>query len=189
MPIKEKLIKVYELACRGIGGEKVNAEKILKKMLKENGMTLADLELLKSEKKERTFIVLDKDLDDLLGYIVMKVLEVSSVEYKTGTGKSRFKRYYELTDEQFIRVSMLWEVYSRAFKRERTKLKKRQKSERFILFKAFVLKHKLYNRKRTGSSDRHEKPEDIEEVLRQIREMEDVPFREELPGRMLEAGK
>ena len=48
---REKILKVLALARRGIDGEKRNAEKMLAKMLKKEGLTLEDL-LSESEEKE-----------------------------------------------------------------------------------------------------------------------------------------
>lgn len=41
---KERLKKLYALALRGVGGEKVQAQAILDKMLKKYAMTLDDLD-------------------------------------------------------------------------------------------------------------------------------------------------
>ena len=41
---KERLKKLYALALRGVGGEKVQAQAILDKLLKKYAMTLDDLD-------------------------------------------------------------------------------------------------------------------------------------------------
>lgn len=53
MSLKERLLKLYALAQRGVGGEKENAEKILKQLLLENGMSIEDLERSENTKRER----------------------------------------------------------------------------------------------------------------------------------------
>lgn len=185
MSVKDLILKVAALAQNGVGGEKTNAEALLTRLLKANNMTLADLESAKNPKRERMFFVGEPNFEQLLVQIVCKVLDVN--EFTSFYYKAIKKVGVQLTDGEFIRVSMLFDIYSAAFKRERQKLLKQQRLERNILFSAFVHKHELCSNKPNPHAKTNEN--EILEILKMARELEDVHVREELPGRMLEVKK
>ncbi len=187
MNAKDLILKVAALAQQGVGGEKTNAEALLNRLLKANNMTLADLEAAKNPKRERMFFVGKPYLKGLLGQIICKVLNVSN--YSIKDYKLLKKIGVDLTDGQFIRVSMLFEIYSAALRRERQRLIKRHAEERKILFTAFIYKHELYPNQPNKKQKTALSEDEISKILQAMRDLENVPVREELPGYMLEDTK
>lgn len=109
--IREKMLKLLALARRGEGGEKENAQRFLERMLKQHGMTMADLDDAQAPKEWRGFSCKTKLEKTLLLQIVVTVLNVRRVFSRTyGKGK---KIHYELTKAQYLDVSMQFAVYSR----------------------------------------------------------------------------
>ena len=84
---------------------------------------------------------------------------------------------------------MLFEIYSAALQRERQRLIKRQAEERKILFTAFIHKHELYSNQPNKNKETALSEDEISKILQAMRDLENVPVREELPGYMLEDKK
>ena len=187
MNAKDLILKVAALAQQGVGGEKENAEALLNRLLKANNMTLADLEAAKNPKRERMFFVGKPYFKNLLAQIIFKVLNVSN--YSITNYKLLKKIGVGLTDGQFVRVSVLFEIYSAALQRERQRLIKRQAEERKILFTAFICKHELYPNQQNKNKKTALSEDKISKILQAMRDLENVPVREELPGYMLEDKK
>ncbi|TPG60089.1 hypothetical protein [Ewingella americana] len=111
-----KLKKIYELALKGVGGEKDNAESLLQKLLAKHEMTLEDL--VDSEEKVYQYCFPVKTIFErtLLTQILLKVLNAHTVYY-TRYGKSK-QKWYELTPTQFFEVDMLYGLYKQAWNKE-----------------------------------------------------------------------
>ncbi|MDD6173448.1 MAG: hypothetical protein PUB86_04080 [Elusimicrobia bacterium] len=186
MLIKERLLKLYALAQRGVGGEKENAEKILNRLLLENGMSIEDLERTENTKKDRCFVCKDDAHYTVLTHIIGKVINQTTI---VGHHSRRTKNYYfELTDREYITVSMLWDIYGKAFLQQKKELKKKLREEAKNLTIAFVLKYNLLPEKQSTSNGSGKKY-DMDEILRIMAGMPDIEIKQELPGRMLEVKK
>lgn len=181
---KELILKVAALAQQGVGGEKTNAEAMLHRLLKSNNMTLEDLESAKNSKRERMFFIGKPYFKSLLAQIIFKVLNVNN--YSITDYKLLKKIGVNLTDGEFVRVSMLFEIYSAALQRERQRLIKRHAEERKILFTAFIHKHELYSNQPNKNKKTALSEDEISKILQAMRDLENVPVREELPGHLLE---
>lgn len=184
MNAKELILKVAALAQQGVGGEKTNAEALLNRLLKANNMTLEDLESAKNSKRERMFFIGKPYFKNLLAQIIFKVLNVSN--YSITDYKLLKKIGVNLTDGEFVRVSMLFEIYSSALQRERKRLMKRQAEERKILFTAFIHKHELYSNQPNKNKKTALSEDEISKILQAMRNLENVQVCEELPGHLLE---
>lgn len=186
MLLKERLLKLYALAQRGVGGEKENAEKILNRLLLENGMSIEDLERSENTKRERDFVCKDDAHYTVLIHIIGKVINQTHI---VGYKSRRTKKYYvELTDREYITVSMLWDIYGKAFLRQKKELKKKHREEAKNLTIAFVLRYNLLPEKQSTSNGSGEKY-DMDAILRAMAGMPDIEIKQELPGRMLEVKK
>lgn len=186
MSLKERLLKLYALAQRGVGGEKENAEKILKQLLLENGMSIEDLERSENTKRERGFVCKDDAHYTVLIHIIGKVINQTHI---VGYRSRRTKKYYvELTDREYITVSMLWDIYGKAFLWQKKELKKKHREEAKNLIIAFVLKYNLLPEKQSTSNGSGKKY-DMDAILRAMAGMPDIEIKQELPGRMLEVKK
>lgn len=186
MLIKERLLKLYALAQRGVGGEKQNAEKILNRLLLENGMSIEDLERTENTKRERGFVCKDDAHYTVLIHIIGKVINQTHI---VGYKSRRTKKYYvELTDQDYITVSMLWDIYGKAFLQQKKELKKKHREEAKNLTIAFVLKYNLLPEKQSTSNGSGKKY-DMDALIRTMAGMPDIEIRQELPGRMLEVKK
>ena len=84
---------------------------------------------------------------------------------------------------------MLFEIYSAALRRERQRLIKRHAEERKFLFTAFIYKHELYPNQPNKNKKTALSEDEISKILQAMRDLENVPVREELPGYMLEDKK
>lgn len=187
MNAKELILKVAALAQQGVGGEKENAEALLHRLLKANNMTLEDLESAKNSKRERIFFIGKPYFKSLLAQIIFKVLNVNN--YSITDYKLLKTIGVNLTDGEFVRVSMLFEIYSAALQRERQRLMKRQEEERKILFTAFIHKHELYSNQPNKNKKTALSEDEISKILQAMRNLENVQVCEELPGHMLEVKK
>ncbi len=128
--IKSRLLKVLELAERGVGGEKSNAKAILKAGLRKYGLTLDELTDGKRRKVVEGHSFEGKIERRLLLQIICVVANTSSI-----MGKRKGKKYYvKLTPVQHIEVDAMFGYYRGLLEKE---------LDVFIV--AFVNKHDLFN--------------------------------------------
>lgn len=114
MDIREKLQKLSELAKRGIGGEKENAELLLKKLMKKHHITEEELEL--KIKNWYSFHV-DNDLESKLLFQTAYMV----CGHKNGTNyrkKSKKTYFLELTAEQKIEIEYIFSIFKEDLNRE-----------------------------------------------------------------------
>lgn len=183
MTEKERILKVYNLAQRGIGGEKTNAETVLQKLLKESGLKLEDLENPSEAKRWRVFPCPDKSFKKLLAQTVFKVLNVHKIDTISYPGLKEIS--IELSDAEFIRISMLYDIYAKAYRREKNKQARRHRAEKEALLMAFIYKNDILPASGGGSGKKPDE-EELRNILEQMRNIDRVPVHEELPGTMLE---
>ena len=120
--------KLWELAKRGIGGEKENAEWFVKQFCSKRGVEFGNLEL--EERTKRTFTGIR--LSRIFANIVAKVLnswDVSVWHYK----KSPTTKTVLCNPMEYVEIKLMYEIYAKAWQKE---LKK--------LHIAFIHKHNLF---------------------------------------------
>lgn len=114
----ERLKKLLTLAKRGMGGEAANAKKLLDRMMKEHGVTYAQLEV--EEVKWQKFKVYTKHDNFLLNQILFMVKDTRELTIR----KHKTFRWVELTDLQKIEAETLYIIYRRALKKEQERCTK-----------------------------------------------------------------
>lgn len=171
--MNEKIFKLYELAKRGVGGEKVNAEKILQRMLKDAGLTMADLQRDEYPIRQRELKCAGgADFKQLLMQILFCVLNKDEItHYKT---RRRSVVMVDLTDLQYAEVILRWNIYSAALKKEKA-----------ILLRAFFAKHDIHSNlplKKPSTLTEKER----QAILSKMRTMDDIVIPRQLNGHLLE---
>lgn len=109
----EKLKKLYELSKRGVGGESVNAEVMLEKLLKKYGLTIESL--LDSEKRQYIFKVKSLIERQILFSVTTKTLQTRNMSY--GSNKKSTTIYLDLTPSDYAEIKIQFDAYIRAFKK------------------------------------------------------------------------
>lgn len=129
---KRRLLKIAALAERGVGGEKTNAESLLKKSLKRHGLTMADIEKEQQEKIIKAYYPNTVAERKLLDHIVAQVANTFGVDMYTHKNKRKY-RGFKLTAIEHIEAEAMFSYY-----------KKLLKSETEIFLEAFVNKHHIF---------------------------------------------
>lgn len=109
----EKLKKLYELSKRGVGGESVNAEVMLEKLLKKYGLTIESL--LDSEKRQYIFKVKSLTERQILFSVVTKTLQNRSIKYSSN--KRNTTIYLDLTPSDYAEIKIQFDAYTRALRK------------------------------------------------------------------------
>lgn len=187
--IKKRLLAVYELAQRGIDGEKNNAAQILNKLLKLHNITIEELINENNEKKYYAFgDIRNKQEAKILAQIVAKITNPSEGYVSSFCSKNnKYARIYKLTQSENIAVLMLLPLYLKAFRAEKRKLQRKHKSENKMLVVSFIYKHNIFSEKESKSEDKIDI--DINILRQQIWDMDDIKIHPELPGKLLEGSK
>ena len=107
--LRVRLRKLLELARRGVGGERDNAQRFLAKLLKKNGLTLDDLQ---SEERTETCRFTFKNALErkLLIQILGATLDQGVVSTSQHKGRSRMLEV-RLTKAQRFQVELAFSVY------------------------------------------------------------------------------
>jgi hypothetical protein len=174
--MNDKIKKLYELAKRGIGGEKANAEKILARMLKDSGLTMANLEREEYPVKRRELKYGRRaDFKKLMLQILFCVLNLNKINVYLP--KRRNIIAIDLTDIQYAEVMLRWNIYKPAYEKEKE-----------LLLNAFFCKHNIDT---TIPSETPSKLTEAEAdaILRKAAGMNDIIIPRRLNGRLLEGGK
>lgn len=124
----EILKKLKALADRGIGGEKENAELLLKKYMKK--YNISEKELNKDEEKE-VYINLKNEIELRLASQILYAFFKDAPLYKQ-KGK-RVKYYTILTTSQEIEFRYIYSVYLESFKKQE-----------LIFYRAFISKNNIF---------------------------------------------
>lgn len=127
--VKELLLKLKALADRGIGGEKVNAEKMLAKMLTKHGLTIADLEAISHSRHWFNF---HKE-EDLFKQIVYSEIGSGGDMWKSRS--KRGKIGIDCTHEAAILIQAKADLYIKAYQKEKV-----------LFYRAFVMANSLYSK-------------------------------------------
>ena len=135
--IKKKILKLYALAERGVGGEAVNARRLLEQWLNRYGIRLADI--LAEENEKQWYEIKGANQEHyrkLLFNCYAKVTNRTEVTYKkTPRGKKRI--WLELTAYQYAELSAMFEWHKARLDKEMKRLKDEATS-------AFIQKHNLF---------------------------------------------
>jgi len=147
-----RLLKVFELHKRGVDGEAENATSLLSRLLKENDLTMADLED-GHDVRMYSFPARNRNEQRLLAQILFKVIPDYDGTFCRGKGSS--KREYELTPAQHAEVSVMYSLYREDMKKT---------MERAFL--AFIQANQIYSG--SSSDDREHTPEEIAEIRKML---------------------
>ncbi len=159
----EKLMKLYRLAQRGVGGEQANAERMLYNALKRAGMTLDELLGADEEPVEASFMYSTKFERMLLFQIVGKVLNSTSVSYRK---VKRGPVIFDLSPSQAVEVQLMFDVYKRAWAKELEHT-----------LSAFIATNDIYAADQSNAGPSKLSPEELKDIRRKMMAMEPTPVR------------
>jgi hypothetical protein len=129
--LKDKLLKLYELAKRGIAGEKVNAEFMLTRMLDKHGLTIDDIDQELPKIRYYSYTTLLKKR--LILQIIYKVGNTDKIYSVVGLKEVTST----VTDYQHIQILEMIDFHFENFDKER---------KQFLtdFSDAYVQKHRLF---------------------------------------------
>lgn len=143
------LKKLKALADRGVGGEKENAQSMLDKMLKENNLTLEDLE------GETVDIHLIKYTDEFQKKFLHQIISSVMGKISTWTHPHYKKQViFESTVAEYIEIKAKYRFYFRDL------IEQRQ-----LFYKAYIQRNELYI-KDSKPEDRELTQKEMEELLK-----------------------
>lgn len=152
---KERLKKLYELAMRGVGGEKEQAQAILNKLLKKYAMTLDELdeEIINDYELEYH----GKEQGTLLMQTVYRVTDDKNSFYHlwyTHSGrKCKTRLGVRCTAAQKAEIEFLFDFYTRVWEKERE-----------ALLQAFIQKHRIFGNLKDGEKPKECSLEELEKM-------------------------
>jgi len=111
--LEARLKKLYALAKQGVGGEAINAQKLLEDLLAKHDMTL-DM-LTDTETKKYFFNYKTEFEKDLLFRIVSNIKEESNFSYLQRKGQRKIG--FELTAYEYIEVEIQREAYTESWRK------------------------------------------------------------------------
>ncbi len=128
----ELIKKLAELAKRGIGGEKANAEAMLAKLMKKHGISWEEI-----EEDTPDFVIMDilpgVMLSRLFQQVVSAVMPVGQNSVYGLKGRKN-KRAVNCTKSQALEIEFQYAIYSKAYQKEEG-----------IFYSAFVQANKIFN--------------------------------------------
>lgn len=149
---KERLKKLYALALRGVGGEKVQAQAILDKMLKKYAMTLDDLDDEVIQEYDLEYH--GKEQDRILMQTVYKVTDerdtFNHLQYSHSGRTCRTRLRVRCTAAQKAEIEFLFSFYVRLWEKEKE-----------ALLQAFFQKHRIFGNLKEGESGMELSPEEL----------------------------
>jgi hypothetical protein len=171
--IRDRLLKLKELAERGCRGEAVAAELALKRLLEKYNLTPENLAL--EEKKWRWINPgrgkYAKQLLFQCCYNVLNVCELEVKRYKNEIG-------LELAAYEYAELMNVYEWHKKNFDLEKKKLEE-------DLFEAYLYKHDIYSHTDNdleGNENDNVDLESISRILRLAANLKDVTYRKQLNG-------
>ena len=121
MDKNERLKKLYALALRGVGGEKVQAQAILDKLLKKYAVSLDELD--EEIAKDYELEYHGKEQEKILMQTIYKVTDEKNAFYRlqyTYSGRACKTRLgVHCTYAQKIEIEFLFDFYKRLFEKEK----------------------------------------------------------------------
>ncbi|GAB6071550.1 hypothetical protein JCM30760_26480 [Thiomicrorhabdus hydrogeniphila] len=149
--IIEKAKKLLLLAEQGVGGEKVNAEKFLHRLLAKHGIKISDLNDTKTE--EFRIKIKGKKLHTKLLAQICYSVNPDVALFSTRGNRSAF--VIESTKSDFIEIELKYTIYAKAFDEQLSTL-----SNDFYL--AFIQKNKIFPTKKKESDKVATRPSEAE---------------------------
>ena len=155
----ELLNKLKALAERGVGGEKIEAAKLLNKLLKKYNISEADLRSEEVKEIELTFK--NKEEETLLLQVCYKVFITEEAcrdkiyRYRYGKG-SRNTKLIQCTPSEAAQIILFYDFYRDLWEKEKAKL-----------FDAFIQKNRIFGKStKDGGSNMSDK--EIAELLKRM---------------------
>lgn len=139
--IRERLKKLYALALRGVGGEKEQAEAILKKLIKKYGVSMEEIDedVIKEFKINYSGAAERKILMQIVYKVTNETGRTYGFVYKKSGRDCRTILGVSCTEAQKIEIEFLFDFYKKLYKKE---------LEALLL--AFIHKHELFGRLKEG---------------------------------------
>ena len=144
--IKKKMRKLLELARKGVGGEKDNAQSVLNKLLAKHELTLDDLDPEFAPVEIFEFSFDDKIELDLLFQVIFSVIQTDSVMHRKQRSNSK-KLIVKITKAEYLEIRLAFDLYREAFKKEQKRL-----------YLAFIHKNNLVEE---SENDNESKPSEL----------------------------
>lgn len=149
--LKDKLLKLYELSKRGVDGEKLNAQLMLKKMLNKHGLTIDDINQERPKKRYYKYTTLLNE--QIISQIIFKVTERKEIYLVKG-----YKEVCsEVSDYEHVQILELIDFHLENFNNERKQFLK-------DFANAYIQKHRLF-RERNDDEREERKPLTHEEKM------------------------
>lgn len=145
--IDDRLLKIISLAKDGIGGERENAIRLVKKMCAEQGLNFDDV-MNSVQVKEYFLHAADKNEAIVLQHVIAK-FAMTREHLGLGYSQNRLYVYFECTPARFIETSNAWAIYQHAYRKEKARLLA-------DLPAAFYMKHDLYLPPSEYDADAHD---------------------------------
>lgn len=171
---KRKLLqKMKALADQGVGGEKINAQRLLAGLIKKYGVTDADLD---DEKPIPCEFKCKTDMEEkLLRQTIYKVTNETKMYGFTRCSSGRTIKHLvgcECTQAQKIEIEFLFDFYKRVYEKDAA-----------LFLEAFIQKHNIF-----GQLPEGEEPQEVE--LEKLRRMVTLQsgMSDETPQKQLTGG-
>lgn len=151
--LKKRLYQLAELATRGVGGEKENAETRLARLLKKHGIKMADF--FETDCEQEFFFTYSTKFEELLFIQIAASIGIVDVWEYQGTRKLSVN----CSVSNHAELSLKYGVYKRALK-----------DEMDMTFHAFIHTQKLYSPSNDLQDEKEESPQiRSAEELRRLR--------------------
>lgn len=167
--IKQRLIKVLNLAKRGAGGEKDNAERMLNTLLEKHKLTLEEL-LDEDVKNTAWFRCKNKAERTLFSQCCLKIIQGWDRNF-WGSKSRKNQIGVQVTKAQEIELGLTFDAHRRAFNKEFEKHVER-------LVAAYVQRNHLFSNTPDDEADVGKceiSPEDLEAILALMQTMKPTP--------------
>jgi len=177
--IDDRLGKIIALAKRGVGGERTNAEKLVRQICERESLDFDDL-MRDGEKVERHYLLFRSKLERRVLAQVLYHFALTKEHPDIWNSQSKTSLIFECTAARFVETSYAWTIYRQALRREQEKVND-------TLVAAFTYKHHLF-KTWDDEPDNEKLPtaEDLERYERALlymKDMEHVELRKAIEAR------
>lgn len=165
-----KLRRIYELAIKGVGGEKSNAQAMLEKLLLKHGMSLDEL----TNSEEQVYEYYFPYRTDFERILILQIVAKVQDNHKISAWRYGRKKHVhvELTPSEFFEVDMLYGLYKRAWE-----------AELEVTITAFLSVNNIFPESENPDPNKKSDPmsdEEIEALLAKMKGMRPVPVHKQL---------
>lgn len=171
--IKERLLKMYALATKGVDGERDAAQRLLDENLKKYGLTIDDL--IESDDKKEMYWFVAKDtyqrslLTQLYGVFICKSQHIKTY----GSNQKKYAVGMMLSKVEYAELQMMYDFYLDIWKKELNRQKE-------VLFLAFISKHGIALQGSDASEMTDEEIETARRAARMMDDLEDASFKKQI---------